>query len=150
MEETGEGPPEGRPVPEPTDDAAFAVILSRAHRVLLVQKADGRWGLPGGGVMPGEAPLDALLRELREETGLRAGYAQYVGAIARDGGRAHVFAMTKRATQGALVGRTREILRQRWVRSARARLYLTNGNAQRFDMAMPFALRLVRKPDEEE
>lgn len=137
-------------MPDPTDDAAFVVILSRSLRVLLVQKADGRWGLPGGGVMPGEAPLDAVLRELREETGLRAGRAQYVGAIARTGGRAHVFAAAKRATQGSLVGRTREILRQRWVRSERARFLLTNGNAQRFDLAMPFALRLVRKRDEEE
>jgi 8-oxo-dGTP pyrophosphatase MutT (NUDIX family) len=132
------------------DDAAFAVILSRAPRVLLVQKADGRWGLPGGGLRAGEAPLDAVLRELREETGLRAGWAQYVGAIPRNGSRAHVFAAPKSATEGNLLGRTAEILRQRWVRLERARRLLTNGNAQRLEMAMPFALRLLRRPRAEE
>lgn len=46
-------------------------------RVLLVRLAAsvpeaGRWGLPGGGVEWGEAPVDALVREVREETGLHA------------------------------------------------------------------------------
>jgi 8-oxo-dGTP pyrophosphatase MutT (NUDIX family) len=133
------------------DDAAFAVVLSKAPRVLLVQKTDGRWGLPGGGIQPGEAPLDAVLRELREETGLRAGWAEYVGSLPRDVGRSHVFVLPKRRTHGNLLGKTPEILRQRWVRPERAKRLLTNGNALRLEMALPFALRLLkRRKDEEE
>lgn len=124
-------------------DAAFAVILSRAPRVLLVQKADGRWGLPGGGIRKGETPLDAVLREVREETGLKADWADYVGTVRRAIGRAFVFVVPKKKTAGNLKGKTREILRQRWVRPSRARRILTNGNAVRLDMAMPRALRIV-------
>jgi 8-oxo-dGTP pyrophosphatase MutT (NUDIX family) len=133
-------------------DAAFAVILSRAPRVLLVQKADGRWGLPGGRISPGETPLDAVLREVREETGLRAGWAESVGSLPRNGDqtRAFVFVIPKRKTCGELLGKTGEILQQRWVRPERARELLTNGNALRLELAMPFALRLVRQPSDEE
>jgi 8-oxo-dGTP pyrophosphatase MutT (NUDIX family) len=50
---------------------AFAVILDGDGRVLLVHRRDlDLWNLPGGRVEPGETPWQAVVREVREETGL--------------------------------------------------------------------------------
>lgn len=55
--------------------AARVICLDAAHRVLLLgwrDPFDGTllWEPPGGGMDPGETPLEAARRELAEETGL--------------------------------------------------------------------------------
>jgi len=49
-------------------------VRDEAGRILLARRAGepdaGKWDLPGGFLEEGEHPLDALLRELREETSL--------------------------------------------------------------------------------
>ncbi|HET7327208.1 MAG TPA: NUDIX domain-containing protein [Nocardioidaceae bacterium] len=51
--------------------AVMAVVHDSAGRVLVQQRADdGSWELPGGLIDPGEQPAQALVREVREETGL--------------------------------------------------------------------------------
>jgi 8-oxo-dGTP diphosphatase len=48
--------------------------LVRGGRALAARRSDGpgRWEFPGGKVEPGESPEGALVRELREELGVRA------------------------------------------------------------------------------
>ena len=51
-----------------------AIVTDSDGRLLLVKRGHepemGRWSLPGGRVRPGESDPEAVLREVREETGL--------------------------------------------------------------------------------
>jgi 8-oxo-dGTP diphosphatase len=60
--------------PQPYQRVAAYAVVSSARGVLLTELSDrtnapGRWGLPGGGIDPGEDPLDAVVRECWEESG---------------------------------------------------------------------------------
>ncbi|HKR81400.1 MAG TPA: NUDIX hydrolase [Candidatus Saccharimonadales bacterium] len=54
------------------------ILVVHGDELLLVKPwlGAGSWGLPGGGLHPGEPVLDACLRELREETGISLQKAQ--------------------------------------------------------------------------
>ncbi|WP_017585848.1 NUDIX domain-containing protein [Nocardiopsis ganjiahuensis] len=48
-----------------------AVVLDDDGRLLLHRRSDdGRWGVPGGILEPEEQPAQAVVREVREETGV--------------------------------------------------------------------------------
>jgi 8-oxo-dGTP pyrophosphatase MutT (NUDIX family) len=53
--------------------AAYALVTSRLGLLLTeftaLTNVAGQWGLPGGGLDPGESPVDGVLREVWEETG---------------------------------------------------------------------------------
>jgi ADP-ribose pyrophosphatase YjhB (NUDIX family) len=53
--------------------AAFGAIFNTAGEVLLVRLSydQGQWTMPGGNIDPGESPAEAVVREVREETGLQ-------------------------------------------------------------------------------
>ena len=60
-------------------------VLARAGHVLLTHQARPapEFQLPGGGMEVGEAPLDALHREVLEETGWRIAAPRRLGAFRR-------------------------------------------------------------------
>lgn len=63
-----------------------AVIRDDAGRILLQEKSSGEgWSLPAGGIEPGETPVEAICREVLEETGLHVESTRLLGAF---GGRA--------------------------------------------------------------
>jgi ADP-ribose pyrophosphatase YjhB (NUDIX family) len=61
------------------------VVFDARERVLLMQeRSDGRWSLPGGWADPLDAPSDAVVREVREETGYDAEVVKLVACYDRD------------------------------------------------------------------
>jgi 8-oxo-dGTP pyrophosphatase MutT (NUDIX family) len=59
---------------------AAGLVFDDAGRLLLTRRADnGRWCLPGGAADVGESPSAAVVREVREETGLRVTATHLVG-----------------------------------------------------------------------
>lgn len=59
-----------------------AVVPDGQGQVLLQRRADdGRWGLPGGWLDPGETPEQGVLREVREETGIEVEVVRLAAVI---------------------------------------------------------------------
>lgn len=54
--------------------SAGGVLFDKNLNIVLVQEMDGSWSLPKGGIDMGESPLDAAIREIQEETGIRSLY----------------------------------------------------------------------------
>ncbi len=62
-----------------------AIIFDEENRVLLARHADTKhWVAPGGSIEPNENPVDAVIREAFEETGLIVEAAKILGVF---GGR---------------------------------------------------------------
>lgn len=61
--------------------AVGAVVTDPAGRVLLCQQCHGHrlWGLPGGRIRPGESPVAAVVRDVREETGMETEILDLIG-----------------------------------------------------------------------
>jgi 8-oxo-dGTP pyrophosphatase MutT (NUDIX family) len=63
-----------------TPAAGIALFDSDGRLLLARHVYDGHWGTPGGGVEPGESPLDAGVREFHEEVGLQVEECELIGA----------------------------------------------------------------------
>jgi 8-oxo-dGTP diphosphatase len=66
-----------------------AVVVNDDGRLLVVRRGrppgQGLWSLPGGRVEPGESDAIAIMREMREETGLGVTVGRLIGRVARPG-----------------------------------------------------------------
>jgi 8-oxo-dGTP diphosphatase len=64
-----------------------AVIKDDQGRLLLIKRGHepgaGLWSLPGGRIEPGETDAQALVREMREETGLAVQAGPLLGSVRR-------------------------------------------------------------------
>ncbi len=98
-----------------------AVIRDSEGRVLLIHRTDsGRWGMPAGAVEVGDSALDALKREVMEETGLNVlsatpfalySHSRYSFAYP-NGDKVQMFALVFRVDEwdGELIRKTDETL----------------------------------------
>jgi 8-oxo-dGTP diphosphatase len=72
-----------------------AVIKDDLGRLLLIKRGHspgaGLWSLPGGRIEPGETDAEALVREVREETGLAVEAGHLLGTVQRPGHDGDVF-----------------------------------------------------------
>ena len=59
------------------DDTALLLTLRASH----LRAHGGQWALPGGRCDPGETPVEAALREIDEELGLRLTNADVLGTL---------------------------------------------------------------------
>jgi ADP-ribose pyrophosphatase YjhB (NUDIX family) len=60
-------------------------IFDDQQRVLLMQeKTDGRWSLPGGWADPGDSPSSAVTREIVEETGYHSSAVKLIACWDRE------------------------------------------------------------------
>ncbi len=68
----------------PKVDVRGALVDDRERLLLMRERSDGRWSLPGGWADPGDTPSHAVVREIREETGYGAEVVKLVGCWDRD------------------------------------------------------------------
>jgi A/G-specific adenine glycosylase len=114
-------PARHRRPPKPTIEAAV-VGARRGPRWLVQQRPPegllgGLWELPGGKLAPGEVPVDAARRELREETGLSPVSLTSAGTVRHE--YSHFRVRLHLYLAPAVRGRLREATgRRRWVTDA--------------------------------
>lgn len=83
-------------------EVAVGAIVRRADELLLVKRGRppgaGEWSVPGGRVEPGEMLMEAVARELQEETGLDGVCGRLVGWVERIGDDRHFVILDFEAT----------------------------------------------------
>jgi 8-oxo-dGTP diphosphatase len=113
-----------------------AIVTDAGGRLLLIQRGHepeaGRWSLPGGRVNAGESDADAVIREVREETGLVVAPGALVGSVQRPGPAGAVYDIyaSAAAVTGGRLAAGDDAADARWVSQPElAGLALTTGLA---------------------
>jgi mutator protein MutT len=64
------------------DDSGRLLLIKRGH-----EPGKGLWSIPGGRIEAGETDEDAVVREVREETGLIVAAGPLIGSVRRSSGQ---------------------------------------------------------------
>ena len=81
----------------------FGIITDNEGRVLLCHRRDyDLWNLPGGAVEAGESPWDALVRGIKEETGLETKPVHLTGVYSKPDKNEIVLSFACQITGGEL------------------------------------------------
>lgn len=94
------------------------IILDNYYKTLLLQRKDNElWGTPGGGVELGESAIDAVLREVKEESGLDIEYPTYLGSFLNYNEDVvwTSFSFMTSTYKGELKAQPSEVLELKWV-----------------------------------
>jgi len=67
------------------DDLGRLLLIKRGH-----EPSKGLWSIPGGRIEPGEPDAAAVIREVREETGLSVAVGRLIGTVRRPSGAGSV------------------------------------------------------------
>jgi len=68
----------------PKIDVRGAIFDDRERVLLMREKADGRWSVPGGWADPGDTPATAVAREILEETGYHGSVVKLIACWDRE------------------------------------------------------------------
>jgi len=68
----------------PKVDVRGVIFDDQEHVLLMREKTDGRWSLPGGWADPGDAPSTAVTREILEETGYHSSAVKLIACWDRE------------------------------------------------------------------
>jgi ADP-ribose pyrophosphatase YjhB (NUDIX family) len=68
----------------PKIDVRGVIFDDREQVLLMREKTDGRWSLPGGYADPGDSPSEAVTREILEETGYHSSVLKLIACWDRE------------------------------------------------------------------